>query len=212
MTDIPEGDPLESFRQGSRPFTVGRRLWIDPGDSSDAAAPDGRLALRVPASQAFGTGTHESTRLALLALEDSVEPGSRVLDAGTGSGILALAAAALGAESVVAYDIDATAVFVARENLRRHDFGRRIRLLAGGTESVAGRFPLVVANMLPEELLPLKGELLGRVDRGGQLLLSGIPSDREDEVLRKFRGGRVRLASRRQEHGWSSLCLTRDSS
>src|SRR3979490_1638715 len=63
VTDISEGDPLEAFRAASRPFAVGRRLWIDPGDPSDSEAPAGRVALRLPASRAFGTGGHASTRL-----------------------------------------------------------------------------------------------------------------------------------------------------
>ena len=135
-TDIPEGDPLEAFRAASRPFAVGRRFWLDPGDPSDSAPPAGRIALRVPASRAFGTGGHESTRLALAALEDEPLEGARVLDAGTGSGVLALAAAALGARQAVGYDTDADAVFVARDNLGRHPFGSRVSLFAGKTEAL----------------------------------------------------------------------------
>ena len=98
-TDIAEGDPLEAYRAASQPFAVGRRLWMEPGEPPGAAAPPGRIALRVPASRAFGTGSHASTRLALLALEDEALEGRTVLDVGTGSGILALAAAALGGAS-----------------------------------------------------------------------------------------------------------------
>lgn len=212
VTDIPEGDPLEAFRAASRPFPVGRRLWIDPGDPSDSSAPAGRIAIRVPASRAFGTGGHESTRLALLALEDSHDPGGTVLDAGTGSGILALAAAALGSSRAVGFDLDAEALFVARENLRRHPFGRRVALLAGPVTCVWQKFATVVANLLPDELLPIRADLAARVAPRGRLIVSGIPAEREREVARPLRAGRLHLVSRREERGWICLCLERASS
>jgi ribosomal protein L11 methyltransferase len=211
-TDIPEADPLEAFRAASRPFPVGRRLWIDPGDPGDGFAPDSRLALRLPASRAFGTGGHESTRLALLALEEEVRPESRVLDAGTGSGVLALAAAALGARHATGFDTDADAVFVARENARRHSFGSRAAFFAGPAQACGGSFPIVVANMLPEELLPILPALAARIESGGRLILSGIPAQREEDLAARLRSRRLRLVSRYRENAWSCLCLSRASS
>jgi len=213
-TDIPEADPLEAYRAAARPFAVGRRLWIDPSDPSHAgsrAAPDGRLALRVPASRAFGTGTHASTRLALEALEDESLDGRSILDVGTGSGILALAAAGLGAATAVGLDVDAEAVFVARENVRRHAFGKRVRLYAGGLAACGGRFDLVVANMLAGEILPEARGLLARASRRGRLLLSGVTRSDETAVLARMRTGRWKLAGRRSEDPWVSLCLERAS-
>lgn len=209
VTDIAEGDPLEAYRAASRPFSVGRQLWIDPGEPSTAQPPVGRVALRLPASRAFGTGEHESTRLALLALEQEALSGRRVLDAGTGSGVLALAAVALGAEDAVAFDSDAQAVFVARENLQRHPFGARVRLFAGEITAVGGRFALVVANMLPEEILPIHAALTARVGARGRLMLSGISSEQEDTVLRRVRSRRWALAGRLAAGGWTCLTLER---
>ncbi len=211
-TDLPEGDPLEAFRAASCPFVVGERLWIDPGEPGTAKPPPGRTALRLPASRAFGTGGHESTRLALRALEEEVGGDSRVLDAGTGSGILALAAAALGAQWAVGFDTDLDSVLVARENLRRHPFGARVLLFAGPVEAAEGKFSIVVANMLPEELAPILPALSARVAKGGRLLISGIPGGREAEVARRARGRRFRLSSRYRENDWSCLCLSRASS
>ena len=211
-TDLPEGDPLEAFRAASRPFPVGRRLWIDPGEPGGGSAPEGRLLLRLPASRAFGTGGHESTRLALLALEDEVSGEERVLDAGTGSGVLALAAVALGARRAIGFDTDADAVFVARENARRHVFGGRAAFYAGGLDAESGRFAIVVANMLPDESLPLLSALAARVAPSGRLILSGIPAEREADVLAKARRRRLRLTARHRENDWSCLCLARASS
>jgi ribosomal protein L11 methyltransferase len=211
-TDIREGDPLEAFRAASRPFAVGEKLWIDPGEPSSTPPPAGRVALRLPASRAFGTGGHESTRLALRALEEEVPEGADVLDAGTGSGILALAAAALGARRAVAFDRDAEAVFVARENARRHPFGARVHLFAGEVDAAAGKYAIVVANMLPEELSPILPALASRVEPRGRLVLSGVPSDREEEILGRSRRRRLHLSSRLRENSWSCLCLSRASS
>ncbi len=211
-TDLPEGDPLEAFRAASRPFAVGRRLWIDPGDPGPAAPPASRVALRLPASRAFGTGDHESTRLALLALEDIVEPGTRVLDAGTGSGVLALAAAGLGAARAIGFDTDPDAVFVARENSRRHAFGASVAFYAGPVRACRGQFPIVLANMLPEELLPIFPDLLARLTPSGRLVLSGIPASREKQLLGRARARRLRLTARYREKEWSCLCLSRVSS
>ena len=210
-TDIPEGDPLEAYRALSRAFPVGRSLWIDPGEGPGAPPPDGRIALRLPASRAFGTGSHASTRLALLALEDESLTDRRVLDVGTGSGVLALAAAALGARRAVGLDTDCEAVFVARENLLRHPFGDRVRLFAGPLRACTGEFDLVVANMLAEEILPESRRILARAGRRGRVLLSGITREREADVLEGVRKGRWKLTGRRTEEEWSCLCLTRAS-
>jgi ribosomal protein L11 methyltransferase len=209
VTDIAERDPLEAYRAASRPFLVGRRFWIDPGDPSPSQPPAGRIALRLPASRAFGTGEHESTRLALLALEQESVEGRRVLDAGTGSGVLALAAAALGAESVFAFDTDAEALFVARENVRRHPFGRQVRLLAGDVAALTGKFPLLVANLLPEEFFAIRGALLPRVAPRGRLILSGVPADDEARVLGRVRSRSWSLAGRIAASGWTCLSLER---
>ena len=209
VTEIPEGDPLEAFRAASRPFPVGRRFWIDPGDPSDSVAPEGRVALRLPASRAFGTGGHASTRLALLALEEEEVAGASVLDVGTGSGVLALAAASLGARRAVGFDSDPEAVFVARENVARHAFGARVALAAADAASLRGTFDVVIANMLPEELLPLASDIRARVAARGTWIVSGIPAEREAEVGRRLRGRQWALASHRAEENWSCLTLSR---
>ena len=210
-TDIPEGDPLETYRTASRPFAVGRRLWIDPGDPRPDGVPDGRVRLSVPATRAFGTGTHASTRLALEALEEELLDGRSVLDVGTGSGILALAAAGLGARSAVGLDVDGDAVFVARENLRRHAFADRVRLYAGPLAACGGKFDLVVANMLAGKILPEARGLQARAARQGRLLVSGVTRESEGQVLGALRTGRWKLAGRRADEPWVSLCLQRAS-
>jgi ribosomal protein L11 methyltransferase len=209
VTDLPEPDPLEAYRASSRPFPLGSRFWIDPGPASVAPSPPGRIALRVPASRAFGTGAHESTKLAILALEEEPLEGRLLLDVGTGSGILALAAVALGARCAIGVDSDTQAVFVARENLRLHPFGFRVALAAAAPAALSGAFSPVVANLLPEELLPMRASVFARVGPRGRLIVSGIPSEREGEVLSKLRAPRWSLAGCRRENGWTCVTLER---
>jgi ribosomal protein L11 methyltransferase len=165
--------------------------------------------LRVPAARAFGTGEHASTRLVLIALQEEMVEGLSVLDVGTGSGILSLAAASLGARRVVACDVDTDALFIARENLRLHSFGSLVRLVASSTDALGGNFDLVLANLLPQEFLPARRSILARVAPGGRLLLSGIPIEAEPDVIHQTRARRWRLAGRRVEEGWACLCLER---
>ena len=208
-TDLPEDDPLEAYRAASRPFSVGGRFWIDPGPPSAAAPPAGRIALRLPASRAFGTGGHESTRLALVALEEERLDDLDVLDVGTGSAVLALAAVALGARRAFGFDSDPEAIFVARDNLVLHPFGARVSLAACTPAAISGSFPVVVANLLPEELLPMKAAVLARVAARGRLIVSGIPSEREEEVVSTLKPRRWTLGGCRRENGWTCVTLER---
>jgi ribosomal protein L11 methyltransferase len=209
VTNIAEEDPFEAYRAASRPFPVGNRFWIDPGPPTDSPAPAGRVALRLPASRAFGTGGHESTRLALIALEEEVPEGGRVLDVGTGSGVLALAAVAVGADRAFGVDTDPQAIFVARENLALHPFGNRVALFAGEVGALTGTFPVVVANVLPDELLPMRASVCARVASKGHLIVSGIPAEREVEILAKLRGRHWTLAGCRRENEWTCATLER---
>ncbi len=98
---------------------------------------------------------------------------------------------------------------MARENLRRHAFGVRVRLYAGPLAACGGEFDLVAANMLAEEILPEARRILARAGRRGKVLLSGVTRDREKALLARMRTGRWKLASRRSEDEWACLCLAR---
>src|SRR4051812_13488080 len=115
---VPDADWFATWRERAQPFPVGRTLYLDPREPEDAPpeVPDGRRLLRLPARAAFGTGSHESTSLALELLEDADLQGRRVLDVGTGTGVLAFAALLFGAKSVVGFDVDPASPFHARDN------------------------------------------------------------------------------------------------
>jgi ribosomal protein L11 methyltransferase len=160
------------------PIRVSRRLWIVP---SWHEAPDPEaINLILDPGMAFGTGSHPTTRLCLEWLEREVRGGERVLDYGCGSGILAIAAARLGAASVAGVDIDPQAVEAARTNAERNG------VTAGFFDSaapVAGEYDLVVANILSNPLRVLAPAICAHVRRGGRLALSGILREQAEEIV-----------------------------
>ena len=186
-TAVEDPGWVEAFHRSLEPIDVGRRFTILPGAGGEPGP--GRLALRFEPGRAFGTGHHESTRLALTWIEDTLSPGARVLDVGTGTGILAAAAVLLGAEDVLATDCDPEAVEVAEATLLALPEGRRVRLeVAEGPGAARGPFELVVANITADVLKPMLPELAARRAPGGALVLAGLLlTDRagiEDELSR----------------------------
>lgn len=184
----PERDWIAESAAFRRPVAVGGYL-LDPHDGDAATDPGARRRLHVPATRAFGTGSHESTRLAMRLLLDEGPAGKSVLDVGCGVGTLALVAAAEGARRVVAFDIDPDAAFATRSTARANALPG-LAAFAGPIEALGPAFPfdLVVANLIAEELGPLLPGIAKRLRRGGRLVTAGQLLDREAEwrdALRK---------------------------
>lgn len=160
------------------PIRVSERLWIVPSwhESPDPAA----INLVLDPGMAFGTGSHPTTRLCLEWLEGNVTPGASLLDYGCGSGILAIAAARLGAGEVSGVDIDPLAVEAAKANAERNAVNARF---ADSAESLAGEYDLVVANILSNPLRVLAPAICAHVRSGGRLALSGILREQADEII-----------------------------
>jgi ribosomal protein L11 methyltransferase len=177
---VADGRWVERFNASLQPLDIGARLTILPRGGE---APTGRLAIHVEPGRAFGTGHHESTRLALEWLEELVTPGAVVLDVGTGSGILALAAARLGAGAVVGVDTDPEAIEVARQNLERLPERAVVTLREEAAGNVAGRpWDLVVANIARQPILEALPTLLSATRPGGWLVLSGLLAEDETAI------------------------------
>ncbi|WP_150428190.1 50S ribosomal protein L11 methyltransferase [Dechloromonas sp. CZR5] len=160
------------------PIRVSERLWIVPSwhESPDPAA----INLILDPGMAFGTGSHPTTRLCLEWLERNVSAGDTVLDYGCGSGILAIAAARLGAAHVAGVDIDPQAVEAAKANAERNGV---TALLADSAAPVAGEYDVVVANILSNPLRVLAPAICAHVRAGGRLALSGILREQADEIV-----------------------------
>jgi ribosomal protein L11 methyltransferase len=214
----PDEDWSVRWREGLGTVRISARLAVRP----PFVAPDGDgPTLVVDPGQAFGTGGHASTRLALEwidALPVHAIRGARVLDAGTGSGVLALAALQLGAASAVGFDLDPVAIREARSNAAANGLAARAQFFAGPvaalTAPAAPLFDLVRANLLRSEVLPILPDLAARLRPGGHAVLSGLlVAEREEMAAALAREG-LHIAGAREEHdvagdSWLGLLTAR---
>ena len=209
---VEPADWLAGWRAGASPIAIGARLWVDPRepDAPGVVVPEGRLALRIPARTAFGTGSHASTSLALRLLERLPLAGASVLDVGTGSGILALAALALGARRACGLDLDLGASLLAGQHARLNAV-RGAAFWAGGVESLAAavRFDVVLGNALPHELRPVEAPLARAVARGGRLIVSGMLVAEAGPVLERWRLLGLSPLDRLADGEWAAATLGR---
>jgi ribosomal protein L11 methyltransferase len=177
---LPDEDWLSAWKRDLKPVEAGPFLVLAPWHQ----AQEGFIPLVIEPGMAFGTGHHETTRLALRALAGRVREGARVLDLGTGSGILAIAAAKLGARAM-GVDIDPSVIPLARENARRN--GVEVEFLEGSLEALEGPFDLIVANLFAELHQALMPAYAARLAPGGALLLTGILRSKADGVEEALR-------------------------
>ncbi len=207
-----DADWMAAYRRQARPFRVGARLVVDPRDEAGGeagGAGGGRRLLHLPARQAFGTGSHASTRLAVRCLERLPVTGAAVLDLGTGTGILALAALEFGARRAVALDTDPAAAFAAVDN------GRRNRLpplvAAGGLDclATAARFDLALVNIRPERWADRLERLAGCLAAGGTVVLSGLLASEADGFASRLAAAGLEIVGRRLEGEWAALVARR---
>ncbi len=209
---VPDIDWLAENRRDFAPISVGR--YFIHGTLEPVAVPPGRVAIELDAGQAFGTGRHATTALCLEAMERLARRRrfGRILDLGTGAGLLAIAAARTWPAPVVATDIDPIAARVARENMRRNRVAGRVAVVTGaGLRPVAGRFDLVLANVLAKPLLGLAREIALCVAAPGAVVLSGILDDQVPAIVARYRAAGLPLAARYRRDGWAALVLARKS-
>lgn len=208
---VDEQDWLASYRIQAQPIAVGARFVLDPREPDQIApeVPEGRLLLRVPARSAFGTGSHASTRLALCLLEGQDLAGRSVLDVGTGSGVLALAALALGAAKAVGFDLDPAAGLLAGQHARLNRLPATF--WTGGSDGLApaARFDVVVVNALPHEVLPEGARLAAAVAAQGRLLISGVLASEASATLAAWGAHGLVPVERLDEEEWSAWTLAR---
>jgi len=184
LREVADEDWLGEWKKSWQPVAVGARFLSAPPWSEIENAGD-RIVIRIEPGMAFGTGTHETTRLCLSAIEKYFA-GKSFLDVGTGTGILAIAAAKLFPEArIEACDTDADALAIAVENARLNDVAKEISFRVGGIEQSSGSAAVVCANLTADVIVPLLPLLIGATC--GRLLLSGILETQLDEVLTALR-------------------------
>lgn len=218
---VREEDWANAWKKFYKPLRIGKRVVLKPTWETWQEQP-GDLIIHLDPGMAFGTGMHPTTRLCILALEDFLQPGVRVLDVGTGSGVLAIVALRLGASAVLGTDIDPLAVRVAGENALLN----AVTVGASGQEGAAaqlelrkesvpsdatGHFQLVVANILAEVLVKLfdgdyfNTPLADPLAPGGTMILSGILEDRADIVEDAAQRNGLEIVKRYQEGDWVAI-------
>ncbi len=213
---VVQEDWSETWKQGLGPIDVGRRLRIRPSFTPAGVDPS-RQELEIDPGQAFGTGGHASTLLALEWIDSvaaTLGPESRVLDVGCGTGVLALAALRLSEAGAVAFDLDPLAGSEAVDNAARNGLADRIEVFIGGIDAVSGScFDLVVANLLKRELLPIVDEIARCSRKGGLAVFSGLLLEDCDVIVNKLEAaGFVRRGLRSHDDGgdvWVSLLMSR---
>lgn len=216
---LREEDWAHAWKKFYKPMRIGRHVVLKPSWEEFAAEPDD-LVVELDPGMAFGTGLHPTTRLCVAALEETVQPGDQVLDVGTGSGVLSIVAAKLGASMLVATDIDPIAVDVTRENIEINGLtlapdGLIDVRLGSVPAGMAGRFQVVVANILAEVIAGLfdckydNVPLLEPLAADGTMILSGIIEERaflvEDAAARHG----LEIVRREQEGDWVALFVKR---
>jgi len=202
---IAEADWANAWKEHFYPLRVGQRILIKPTWREVEIAPDDIL-IELDPGMAFGTGLHPTTQMCLMLLEQEVRPGMQVLDLGTGSGILALAAAKLGAGAVLALDTDPVAVDAARENVQRNGAAEIVTVAQGSLEQAIGSFDLVVVNILAKVILALAQEgLAKRVRQGGRWMTAGTIEPQVAEVVTALQATGLRVTERRQIADWVTL-------
>jgi ribosomal protein L11 methyltransferase len=205
---VDETDWTQGWKQGYQPQRIGRLLivpsWLDPPVGTDD------LVLHLDPGMAFGTGLHPTTRACLELLQRAGPMPPRVLDVGCGSGILGLAAIALGAGHVDALDTDAVAVETTLDNAAANAMGDRLTARAGSLEADgAAPYPLVLANLVAVVLVELAQRLAAHLATGGTLLASGIITERASEVVTALSAAGLRLDERVDDGEWVSLRMRR---
>ena len=180
---IEESDWRTAHTRHLGSLVIGKRLFVVP-TWERCEVPEGREVIRLEPGLAFGTGHHPTTAMCLKLIEDVLCPGSSVLDLGCGSGILSIAAAKLGAASVLGLDVDAQAVSAARANMHRNGVGHVASAVEGTLpDGAAGRgFDLVVANISSTVVIDLAQHMTSAVRTGGSLLASGMVVDKRPQV------------------------------
>jgi len=205
---LAEEDWANVWKKSYRPLRIGDRIVVVPSWCEFVPDP-GDVTIELDPGLAFGTGLHPTTRMSLIAVEKYARAGQNVLDMGTGSGILSIAAARLGVASVLAVEKDPLAAKVARENVALNHVQETVSVEIGSLEQVSGMFDLLVVNILAEVIVSLvEGGLLSHLSPGGHFVAAGIVEEFEATVSQALEVRQVEIVERFQEKDWITLIGT----
>ena len=200
-----EEEWAETWKKAFKPFRLGSHMVIKPG-WCECEIKEGDKVIEIDPGMAFGTGTHETTGMCVELVEKYIKPGVTAIDVGTGTGILAIAAAHMGATDVLAIDIDRVAVRVAEENARINGFEGLIRCKAGDLlENVEEQADVVIANIIADVIIMMAAPVRRHIKDGGRFICSGISSERKQDVLDELDRAGYTVLDVYERGGWCAI-------
>ena len=207
LEKVEQEDWQNGWRKYYHPMEIGRHLAVVP---SWQEYETDRVKLILDPGLAFGTGGHETTSLCLEALDQLVRGGERVLDIGTGSGILAIAALKLGAARAEGVDIDPVAVRTAGENAALNGVADRLTVLVGDlSDKASGQYQIITANIVANAIMALAPAVPGLMAEGGVFIASGIIDTRKEEVIAALQAAGLKVQEVKEKRGWECIVCTR---
>ena len=207
LEKVEQEDWQNGWRKYYHPMEIGRHLAVVP---SWQEYETDRVKLILDPGLAFGTGGHETTSLCLEALDQLVRGGERVLDIGTGSGILAIAALKLGAARAEGVDIDPVAVRTAGENAALNGVADRLTVLVGDlSDKASGQYQIITANIVANAIMALAPAVPGLMAEGGVFIASGIIDTRKEEVIAALQAAGLKVQEVKEKRGWECIVCTK---
>lgn len=201
---VAEEDWATSWMAYYKPVEIGKRLAVKPS-WEEFTPPSGRLVLELDPGMAFGCGNHPTTTMCMEFLEEIIQGGEIAADVGTGTGILAIAAAKLGVSKVYAVDLDQVAVDIAQENVRLNQVQEKVEVLQGNLlDKVEGPLDIVIANIVANVIISLAPDVAKLIKTGGYFITSGIIRFRAEEVKEKLEKFGFKVLSSREDGEWVS--------
>lgn len=209
ISSCEEDDWLNSWKQYFFPIPIGDKLLIRPTWREQYDAGN-RKVLSIDPGAAFGTGSHETTRLCLEMIEIYLKPDHTVLDIGCGSGILSIAGALLGAREVVGIDIDQMAVKIAKENIKINNVSNKVEIIQGNLiNKINKKYDIIIANIAADAIISLNGSVGSLLHSGSVYIMSGIINTRLHEVMESL-DSRFRILRQEEQNGWICIAANKD--
>jgi ribosomal protein L11 methyltransferase len=209
VSGVNEEDWANSWKAYYKPIKIGDKIVIVPAWEK-YSPEEGEIIVRMDPGMAFGTGTHETTRLVIRLLEKYIKNGMRVADVGCGSGILAICASKLGAKECNAYDIDPVAVKVANENVKDSGLTNvkcAVSDLLKQVDKSGGAYDVICANIVADIIIRMMPDVSELMDENSVILASGIIVERSEDVINGFEAHGFKIVERVDENGWCALAV-----
>ncbi len=205
---VNDEDWAASWKKYYHPVRVGRHIVIKPSWEGIEASPED-MVIELDPGMAFGTGLHPTTQMCLEVLEKRLRSGDSVIDVGTGSGILSIAAVKLSAGRVIALDIDPIAVAVAEENISRNQVAEKIRVKLGSLDEVQSKADIILANIIAETVIALARPASSLLLPEGRYISSGIIPAKENEVIESLERVGLRIDEIKRKEGWVTIVASK---